>query len=157
MICSIKFNIFFLQHNVDDIKNKIINKTSEPIPQVPKFIQKREKYKDLYFSQAAVDTNTIHVMSGLKLVNSEESADFRLKELNKHLDTFPLSRTLANKYYAQEIVIKLGSKYPNLSGLCAEVLARLGQQTQLNNSKGLRILSIDGGGMKGLLALEVLR
>ena len=47
-------------------------------------------------------------MSGLKLVNSEESGDFRLKELNKHLDTFPLSRTLANKYYAQEIVIKLG-------------------------------------------------
>ena len=51
----------------------------------------------------------------------------------------------------------IGTKYPNLSCLCAEVLARLGQQTQLNNSKGLRILSIDGGGMKGLLALEVLR
>ena len=147
---------FSLQPNIDDIKNKIVNKT-EPIPQVPKFIQKREKYKDLYFSQSAVDSNTIHVMTGLKLVNSEESADFRLKELNKHLDTFPLSRTLANKYYAQEIVINLGSKYPHLSGLCAEVLARLGQQTQLNNSRGVRILSIDGGGMKGLLALEVLR
>ena len=83
--------------------------------------------------------------------------DFRLLELNKHLDKFPLSRTLANSMQAQEIVMKLGVKYPTLSGLCAEVLARLGQKSFMVNSPGMRILSIDGGGMKGYLALEVLR
>ena len=44
---------------------------------VPKFIQKREKYKDLYFSQSAIDKNTVHVMTGLSLINGEESANFR--------------------------------------------------------------------------------
>ena len=128
-----------------------------PTKQVPKFIEKREKYKDLYFSQSAIDTNTIHVMTGLKLVKDEQSANFRLLELNKHLDKFPLSRNLANNMQAQKTVMNLGVKYPELSGLCAEVLARLGIKSMLNNSPGLRILSIDGGGMKGLIALEVLR
>ena len=96
-------------------------------------------------------------MTGLKLVKDEQSANFRLLELNKHLDKFPLSRNLANNMQAQKTVMNLGVKYPELIGLCAEVLARLGIKSMLNNSPGLRILSIDGGGMKGLIALEVLR
>ena len=95
---------------------------------------------------------------GVKTSNFNSSIfNFRLLELNKHLDKFPLSRTLANSMQAQEIVMKLGVKYTALSGLCAEVLARLGQKSFMVNSPGMRILSIDGGGMKGYLALEVLR
>ena len=85
--------ILFLQNiSVDETKPKPV--------QLPKFIQKREKYKDLYFSQTAIDKNTIHVIAGLKLVNCEDSANFRLMELNKHLDKFPLSRNLGKFYEA---------------------------------------------------------
>ena len=33
----------------------------------------------------------------------------------------------------------------------------IGYQEQLKSSPGIRILSIDGGGMKGVIALEILR
>jgi calcium-independent phospholipase A2-gamma len=78
-----------------------------------------------------------------------------------HLNKFPLAAILANKMGAQDLVKNICVRDFNgdtlNQGLCRETLARLGYQEQLNSSPGIRILSIDGGGMKGVIALEILR
>ena len=116
------------------------------------------KDKQLYYSQSAIDSNTRHCMGRLKESQTAASAQFRLEQLNEHLHNFPLSANLANKLKATKQVVKLAHQYPDLHGLCQEVLGRLGYfESTLKNSPGLRILSIDGGGMKGIMALEILK
>ena len=115
------------------------------------------KDKQLYYSQSAIDSNTRHCMERLKECETSASSEFRLEQLNKHLHEFPLSANLANKMRAQSQVVKLSNRYPHLHGLCQEVLGRLGYQERLRGSPGIRILSIDGGGMKGIMALEILK
>ena len=64
---------------------------------------------------------------------------------------------LATKLGAIPIALK-AAKSDNLTVRLAakETLTRLGVVSPLP-MKGIRILSIDGGGMKGMIALEVLR
>jgi calcium-independent phospholipase A2-gamma len=132
----------------------------------PKFIQKRENMQEnySYYSQSSIDSNTRHCVDRLKeatttiSLTTTESIKFRLEEFNVHLNKFPLAAILANKMGAQEIVKNIrGLNSDTLQGHCLETLARLGYQEQLTSSPGIRILSIDGGGMKGVIALEILR
>ena len=115
------------------------------------------KDKELYYSQSAIDSNTRHCMERLKECETSAATEFRLEQLNKHLHEFPLSANLANKMKAQSKVLSLANQHPHLYGLCQEVLGRLGYQERLKLSPGIRILSIDGGGMKGIMALEILK
>ena len=148
-----QLHIFSFQEIKTTENSSEIEKKVEVDP-LPKFIEKREKMKDkqLYYSQSAIDSNTKHCMERLKESQTAASAQFRLEQLNKHLHNFPLSANLANKLKAPKQVLKLAHQYPNLHGLCQEVLGRLGYpESTLKSSPGIRILSIDGGGMKGMI------
>ena len=135
----------------------------------PKFIQKRENMQEnySYYSQSSIDSNTRHCVDRLQeatttiSLTTTESIKFRLEEFNVHLNKFPLAAILANKMGAQDLVKNICVRDFNgdtlNQGLCRETLARLGYQEQLTSSNGIRILSIDGGGMKGVIALEILR
>ena len=114
------------------------------------------KDRNLYYSQSAIDSNTRHCVERLKECRNT-ALEFRLEELNTHLHKFPLAAISANKLDSQNVVHKICRENPGLEGLCKEVLGRLGYQESLKASPGLRILSIDGGGMKGVMALEILR
>lgn len=127
--------------------------------ELPKFIQKRRKLKELniYHSQSTIDAHTRQCVQRLKESLTMESLIYRLDQFNEHLHKFPLAADLANKMHAQEIIWKIFSEQETTQGLCIEILGRLGYQEQLQASQGVRILSIDGGGMKGVIALEILR
>ena len=157
---SLSFFFFFIQSANGSAKSEALESAKKQ--ELPKFIQKRENMKDrnLYYSQSAIDSNTRHCVERLKESNTSLSTEFRLEELNSHLHKFPLAAILANKLGAQPLVhslFKQNKENESLQGLCKEILGRLGYQEQLSTSPGLRILSIDGGGMKGVMALEILR
>lgn len=125
----------------------------------PKFIEKRDKLRSqkLYKSQESIDVNTIQYLNRLKESEIVESIQFHLEQFNRHLQEYPIARILANKKDTPKVILSIQREHPQLLELTSEVLARLGYHANLTGSKGIRILSIDGGGMKGVIALEVLR
>ena len=90
--------------------------------------------------------------------DESESIRVNLEELNNHLAQFPFAKGYATKLGVIPDIIRIrndavkrcGNDAASFEiGLAAkEALARLGHVSALP-SKGIRILCIDGGGMKG--------
>lgn len=111
-------------------------------------------------SQNAIDSQTKYCLARIRESQNPEAIQFRLEEFNRHLQNFPLSRILANKLKTQRTLLQLkniSKNNPKFLAICSEVLGRLGHSQPIQSSPGIRILSIDGGGMKAVIALEMLR
>lgn len=91
-----------------------------------------------------------------------ENVRINLEELNNHLAQFPFAKGYATKLGVIPDIIRIRNNAANdpasleIRLAAKEALVRLGHVNTLP-SKGIRILCIDGGGMKGVIALEVLR
>ena len=143
--------LFYFQNDNFKTTPPVKTYTSLEETHLPKFIQKKHKLQEqnLYYSQSSIDANTKHCYERLRESSTLDQISFRLEEFNEHLNKFPLSQNLANRLGTQKLVKNLGQNYPAVQGLAIEILGRLGYQEPLNTSPGIRILSIDGGGMKG--------
>ena len=98
----------------------------------------------------------------MKLASSNATDPFfirRLENLCKHLKAHPESKGIAirNEAIGQILFIRNSFK-DNLSTqlVVNEALANLGYHGPLK-SKGIRVLSIDGGGMRGIIGLQMLQ
>lgn len=133
-----------------------------PPPPPPKFVIRQSKL----VSKAEIDAITRRCLEELRDSGTPQR---NLENLNAHLAQFPFAKGLATKLGAVAAVAEASSLRSSLladsfrtpsmvdpSGVAKEVLARLGHVDPLPG-RGIRILSIDGGGMKGLTALTLLR
>mgnify|MGYP002051815139 FL=1 len=108
-----------------------------------------------------VDSKTFKLIKDLKLVSSNATDPFyirRLENLCKHLQEHPDSKGFAIKHEAigQIFAIRRALKENQSTQLVVnEALANLGYHGCLK-SKGIRVLSIDGGGMRGIIGLQML-
>ncbi|EFX62708.1 hypothetical protein DAPPUDRAFT_336563 [Daphnia pulex] len=83
----------------------------------------------------------------------------RLEDFCHHLFQYPAAKSVASREGAISILLRLKHSIPRdelIQRQIREGLALLGYADPLP-AKGIRILSIDGGGTRGLLALRILR
>ena len=133
-----------------------IKPTSPKKEEVPKFVILQRSH----VGKADIDRITTRCLVNLSASLQSETLNeslMQLNYLNDHLARFPFAKGFATKLHAISKV-KKAKNHPDTSVCLAakEALARLGYVEALT-SRGIRILCIDGGGMKGVIALEALR
>ncbi|XP_046444483.1 calcium-independent phospholipase A2-gamma-like isoform X2 [Daphnia pulex] len=117
------------------------------------------KIKRKAVSQESVDARTKHVVSAVAKAVTKSSLLVRLEDFCHHLFQYPAAKSVASREGAISILLRLKHSIPRdelIQRQIREGLALLGYADPLP-AKGIRILSIDGGGTRGLLALRILR
>uniref|UniRef100_A0A224Z2T8 Intracellular membrane bound ca2+ independent phospholipase a2 n=1 Tax=Rhipicephalus zambeziensis TaxID=60191 RepID=A0A224Z2T8_9ACAR len=109
-------------------------------------------------SQVEIDRTSRILLKSVVVASSPASQVARLEELNNHILNYPSSLCILVKERAIAHILRI-REYSNNSSVVAtarETLALLGY-VDPPTGRGLRILSIDGGGTRGILAIEFLR
>lgn len=125
--------------------------------------EKAEKAKQLLISQrekiiarVSVDNRTRALVKGLQRVTDVQLLTTRVEELSFHLLEFPETRGVAIKESVLPTLLRLRqAKDLPLQSAVREALAVVGY-TDPVKGQGIRVLAIDGGGTRGLLALQTL-
>ncbi|XP_033844840.1 calcium-independent phospholipase A2-gamma [Periophthalmus magnuspinnatus] len=125
--------------------------------------EKKEKAKQLLISQrekiiarVSVDNRTRALVKGLQRVTDIKLLITRVEELSFHLLEFPETRGVAIKSSVLPTLLRLRqAKDLPLQSAVREALAVVGY-TDPVKGRGIRVLAIDGGGTRGLLALQTL-
>lgn len=125
--------------------------------------KKAEKAKQLLISQrekiiarVSVDNRTRALVKGLQRVTDVKLLTTRVEELSFHLLEFPETRGVAIKESVLPALLRLRqAKDLPLQSAVREALAVVGY-TDPVKGRGIRVLAIDGGGTRGLLALQTL-
>uniref|UniRef100_A0A8C6TXR4 Patatin-like phospholipase domain containing 8 n=1 Tax=Neogobius melanostomus TaxID=47308 RepID=A0A8C6TXR4_9GOBI len=125
--------------------------------------EKAEKAKQLLISQrekiiarVSVDNRTRALVKGLQRVTDVKLLTTRVEELSFHLLEFPETRGVAIKESVLPTLLRLRqAKDLPLQSAVREALAVVGY-TDPVKGRGIRVLAIDGGGTRGLLALQTL-
>ncbi|XP_077071184.1 calcium-independent phospholipase A2-gamma isoform X2 [Siphateles boraxobius] len=108
-------------------------------------------------ARVSVDNRTRALVQALQRASDERLCVRRVEELNLHLLEFPETRTVAVKEQAVPVLLRLlRAADGSLKASVRQALALLGFIQPVRN-RGVRILAIDGGGTRGLLALQTLR
>lgn len=109
-------------------------------------------------SQAEMDQKTRHLLKAVVVATSASSQLARISELNDHILNSPRSQCILVKERAIAHLLRLREYSGNAAVVAAarETLALLGH-VDPPKGRGIRILAIDGGGTKGMLAIEILR
>ncbi|XP_015920066.1 calcium-independent phospholipase A2-gamma [Parasteatoda tepidariorum] len=117
-----------------------------------------EKYNKISISKSSLQQRSRFLVSSLNEATSSASQLLRLEEVCKHLILYPDQKSVMCKAGLMRIALRL--KYnQNDQAVQAQarcVLALIGFQNPPRGN-GIRILSIDGGGTRGILAIEILR
>ncbi|MEQ2313750.1 hypothetical protein AMECASPLE_005252 [Ameca splendens] len=125
--------------------------------------EKDEKAKQLLLSQrekiiarVSVDNRTRALVKGLQRVTEVQLLTTRVEELGFHLLEFPETRGVAVKENLLPCLLRLRqAKDLSLQAAVRETLALVGYADPVKG-RGIRILAIDGGGTRGMLALQTL-
>ncbi|CAG9862976.1 unnamed protein product [Phyllotreta striolata] len=109
-------------------------------------------------SKESIASRTCQVITSIKLAESDHLKMKRIEDLVAHLERYPLAKHHAVKDGAIRALLRIreGTKEPNIQGSANLALALLGH-TDIVPGAGLRILSIDGGGTRGILVIEMLK
>nr|CAD7264150.1 unnamed protein product [Timema shepardi] len=118
----------------------------------------RWKSKKVVVSKESINARTRHVIQSVSSAQSPEATLKRLEELSTHLTLYPESKILAVKEGTVRMLLNLrrGTKDPTTLGVIREVCTVLGHMDPLPG-RGIRILSIDGGGIRGVIAIELMK
>ncbi|XP_071533326.1 calcium-independent phospholipase A2-gamma-like [Panulirus ornatus] len=124
---------------------------------VEKNIPKWRVKKDIV-SKASIDARTRHLVKGLNNYLTETGRIQKLKDLCNHLRQYPQAKGVAVKRGGIQRLLRILKKSNNntVEYEVREALSLLGYTSPVK-AQGIRLLTIDGGGIRGLVALEVLR
>ncbi|KAM4615211.1 calcium-independent phospholipase A2-gamma isoform 1-T4 [Polymixia lowei] len=122
-----------------------------------------EKAKKLLLTQrekiiarVSVDNRTRMLVKSLQKVTDIRLLTSRVEELSCHLLEFPETRGVAIKESVLPCLLRLRqARDPPLQASVREALALVGYADPVKG-RGIRVLSIDGGGTRGLMALQTL-
>ncbi|XP_019947861.1 calcium-independent phospholipase A2-gamma isoform X2 [Paralichthys olivaceus] len=107
-------------------------------------------------ARVSVDNRTRALVKGLLRVTDAKLLTSRVEELGHHLLEFPETRGVAIKASALPCLLRLRqARDLPLQAAVREALALVGY-TEPVKGRGIRVLAIDGGGTRGLLALQTL-
>ncbi|NXC87478.1 PLPL8 phospholipase, partial [Cercotrichas coryphoeus] len=125
--------------------------------------EEREKHLSLQREKASlcfivsIDNRTRALVQALRRSSNQRVCINRVEELTYHLLEFPESRGVAIKEKLIPCLLRLRqANDESLQAAVRETLALIGY-TDPVKGWGIRILSIDGGGTRGLVALQTLR
>ncbi|XP_017261729.1 calcium-independent phospholipase A2-gamma isoform X2 [Kryptolebias marmoratus] len=117
-----------------------------------KLLLQREKI----IARVSVDNRTRALVQALHRASDVRVYISRVEDLSYHLLEFPETRGVAVKDQVIPCLLRLKqANDPSLRAAVREALALVGYQKPVRG-RGIRILSIDGGGLRGLLALQTL-
>ncbi|XP_035532827.1 calcium-independent phospholipase A2-gamma [Morone saxatilis] len=115
-------------------------------------LSQREKI----IARVSVDNRTRALVKGLQRVTDVKLLTTRVEELSCHLLEFPETRGVAVKERVLPCLLRLRqARDLPLQSAVREALALVGY-TEPVKGRGIRVLAIDGGGTRGLLALQTL-
>ncbi|CAH0552149.1 unnamed protein product [Brassicogethes aeneus] len=138
---------------IKGIKDKIgVAKEEKPKIIIPKWKQQSSSI------QASVFNKTRHIILSIQLSDSEHSIQHLIRSLLDHIEEYPEARGKAVKLGAIRLFLRLRKTTTNESMLESihEGLSSLGYANPVPK-KGIRILAIDGGGIRGLLVIEMIK
>ena len=110
-----------------------------------------------FVSKASIESRTRALVHNLKQASSMMSKLKRTEDLCTHLIHYPDSRTTAMKEKCLPTLLRLyKSKDIALKAEVAQALSLVGY-VHPPKGRGVRVLTIDGGGTRGLMALQTLK
>ncbi|CAK9812150.1 Calcium-independent phospholipase A2-gamma [Anthophora plagiata] len=106
----------------------------------------------------SIASRTQHVLNSIITAESNASRWRRIEDLLIHIDQYPEARHYAIKDGAIKVLLKTRQKVKDeqIKASIREALAVLGYTDPLPG-RGVKILSIDGGGVRGVLVVEMLK
>lgn len=121
---------------------------------IPKW--KTNMYKNV--SKHSILSRTKHVLNSIATAESNTSKWRRVEDLLVHIDQYPEARYHAIKEGGIGILLRMrqNTKDKQVNDSVREALTVMGHVDPLPN-RGIRILSIDGGGIRGVMVVEMLK
>uniref|UniRef100_A0A672J6G3 PNPLA domain-containing protein n=1 Tax=Salarias fasciatus TaxID=181472 RepID=A0A672J6G3_SALFA len=110
-------------------------------------------------SRRQADEMTYGLMGNLRLASSPDALTACVEALNEHLIRYPSCKALIWQENTAVTLLKLRRSYkhhPGLQAVLRETLALIGYVDPVKG-RGIRVLSIDGGGTRGVVPLQVLK
>ncbi|XP_065599509.1 calcium-independent phospholipase A2-gamma [Cyrtonyx montezumae] len=126
-----------------------------------KIAEEREKHLSLQrekiIARVSIDNRTRALVQALRRSSNRRVCISRVEELTYHLLEFPESRGVAIKEKIIPCLLRLRqANDESLQAAVRETLAIIGYTNPVKGW-GIRVLAIDGGGTRGLVALQTLR
>ncbi|OWK61063.1 Calcium-independent phospholipase A2-gamma [Lonchura striata] len=142
-------------------EQEVSEKSDEEKAKEAKTAEEREKHLSLQrekiIARVSIDNRTRALVQALRRASNPRVCINRVEELTYHLLEFPESRGVAIKEKLIPCLLRLRqANDESLQAAVRETLALLGY-TDPVKGWGIRILTIDGGGTRGLVALQTLR
>ncbi|XP_056338364.1 calcium-independent phospholipase A2-gamma [Oenanthe melanoleuca] len=142
-------------------EQEVSEKSDEDKAKEARTAEEREKHLSLQrekiIARVSIDNRTRALVQALRRSSNQRVCINRVEELTYHLLEFPESRGVAIKEKLIPCLLRLRqANDESLQAAVRETLALIGY-TDPVKGWGVRILSIDGGGTRGLVALQTLR
>ncbi|XP_010290302.1 PREDICTED: calcium-independent phospholipase A2-gamma, partial [Phaethon lepturus] len=142
-------------------EQEVSEKDEEDKAQEAKTAEEREKHLSLQrekiIARVSIDNRTRALVQALRRSSNRRICISRVEELTYHLLEFPESRGVAIKEKLIPCLLRLRqASDESLQAAVRETLAIIGY-TDPVKGWGIRVLTIDGGGTRGLVALQTLR
>ncbi|NWH43629.1 PLPL8 phospholipase, partial [Fregata magnificens] len=144
-------------------EQEVSEKDEEDKAKEAKTAEEREKHLSLQREKASlclvvsIDNRTRALVQALRRSSNRRVCISRVEELTYHLLEFPESRGVAIKEKLIPCLLRLRqANDESLQAAVRETLAIIGY-TDPVKGWGIRVLAIDGGGTRGLVALQTLR
>uniref|UniRef100_A0A8C5N776 PNPLA domain-containing protein n=1 Tax=Gouania willdenowi TaxID=441366 RepID=A0A8C5N776_GOUWI len=136
-------------------KEKAVEKTDNEEKEAEN-VRKLQMQREKIIARVSVDNRTRALVKGLQRVTDVKLLTTRVEELSYHFLEFPETRGVAIKEGVLPCLLKLRqARDLPLHASVREAIASVGY-TDPVKGRGIRVLAIDGGGTRGLLALQTL-
>uniref|UniRef100_A0A1W2Q6C9 Patatin-like phospholipase domain containing 8 n=1 Tax=Rattus norvegicus TaxID=10116 RepID=A0A1W2Q6C9_RAT len=135
------------------------SKTDEPICKDKKAEEKKRVLlqREKIIARVSIDNRTRALVQALRRTTDPKLCITRVEELTFHLLEFPEGKGVAVKEKIIPYLLRLRQiKDETLQAAVREILALIGYVDPVKG-RGIRILAIDGGGTRGVVALQTLR
>ncbi|XP_076468723.1 calcium-independent phospholipase A2-gamma-like [Babylonia areolata] len=110
-----------------------------------------------FVSRTAIEARTRALVASIRTAQSTSSKVSRTQDLCRHLKQYPSGRHEATESKVVPVLLRMtDSGDTELKGAAREALALLGY-TEPVRGRGIRILTLDGGGTRGLMTIQCLK